>query len=123
MASCNLVLDWLRATTKKERRSLLRRIRRRVSAVVETPGAEVDPSDPIDALAAALFLECADRFNVTPTELHSLLDNPKDQCLRAIVTMCLSQIAWGTDREDPQPAPAAVPLSAQVVAGSAGLRR
>src|SRR5262245_62548408 len=93
MTSCNLVLHWLGSTTKRERRALLRRIRRRISIVTSTPGVLVDPGDPIDALAMSLFFECADQFKVTPTELHSLLDNPREQCLRAIVAMCLSQIA------------------------------
>jgi hypothetical protein len=104
VTSCNLILHWLRSTTKKDRRALLRRIRRRIASVTATPGALVDPSDPIDALAMSLFFECADQFKVTPTELHSLLHNPREQCIRAIVAMCLSQIACSSaEGEDEQP--------------------
>jgi hypothetical protein len=99
MQQKNLVLQWIRQSTPATCRSIGDRIR---SQIAQAQAAEYEADGPSLArlVATVLFVECADDLDLSPLELHGLLEEPRRQCMEAVALLALD---WISRTPDPRP--------------------
>ena len=93
----NLVLQWIRQCTPAQCRCIGERIRKQIETARETSCREDGPG-LARLMATVLFVECAEDLELTPLELHGLLDDPRQQCMDALALIALDWIGGATDR-------------------------
>lgn len=100
MQQNNLVLQWIRQSTPSKCRCIGDRIRQQIE---QSQAGEYEAEGPSLArlIATVLFVECADDLDLSPLELHGLLEEPRRQCMEAVALLALD---WISRVPDPRPA-------------------
>ena len=99
MQQKNLVLQWIRQCPAAQCRTISDRIRAQIDEVAAAPNTGEGP-DLARLIATILFVECAQDLDLTPLELHGLLEDPRRQCMEAVAFMALD---WISQAPDPRP--------------------
>lgn len=93
----NLVLQWIRQCTPAQCRCIGERIRKQIVTAQEA-GCSNEGPGLARLMATVLFVECAEDLELTPLELHGLLDDPRRQCMEALAMIALDWISGENDR-------------------------
>lgn len=99
MQQKNLVLQWIRQCPATQCRSIADRIHAQIEEY-NAATLEADGRDLARLIATILFVECAQDLDLTPLELHGLLEEPRRQCMEAVAFMALD---WISGTPDPRP--------------------
>ena len=92
MQEKNLVLKWIRQCSASQCQLILDRISAQIEELSATaPGG--DQADLSRLVATILFVECAQDLDLTPLELHGLLDDPRRQSMDAVAYMALDSLS------------------------------
>tara|TARA_Y100001978_G_C23534015_1_gene356409 strand:+ start:355 stop:702 length:348 start_codon:yes stop_codon:yes gene_type:complete len=99
MQEKNLVLQWIRQCSTSQCRLIVDRINAQITELSTSRG-HGEQTDLARLVATILFVECAQDLDLTPLELHGLLDDPRRQCMEAVACMALE---WISRPPDPSP--------------------
>ena len=99
MQEKNLVLQWIRQCSTSQCRLIVDRINAQIQEM-SASGLHGEQADLARLVATILFVECAQDLDLTPLELHGLLDDPRRQCMEAVAYMALE---WLSRSPDPSP--------------------
>ena len=99
MQQKNLVLQWIRQCPAVQCRSISDRIRAQIEEFTAATH-EGEGADLARLIATILFVECAQDLDLTPLELHGLLEDPRRQSMEAVAFMALD---WISLAPDPRP--------------------
>ena len=98
MQEKNLVLQWIRQCPTSQRRLIVDRINAQIGEM-SASARHGEQTDLARLVATILFVECAQDLDLTPLELHGLLDHPRQQCMEAVAYMAMD---WISRSESPR---------------------
>lgn len=92
----NLILQWIRQCTPAQSQRIAQRIDDQLALSDENEKCDEGPSST-RIIATVLFVECAEDLELTPLELHGLLDSPQCQCMEAVASLAVDRIRRAPD--------------------------